>query len=126
MYQSTLAPLVRVIERRDGLSPLGIFGLILYLLVHERDMPIRQGLIEVCRFLVLVEVDLTKLLNRHAQTISHLSHVAFREEYALGPTKATESGIRHRIGPANSAADVDIWDEIAAITMRHRSLADSC
>ena len=63
--EAAFVPFVFGVEVFDGFSALGVVGFREDLLVHERNVPVFEFLVEVGDFMGFVHVDLAELLHRH-------------------------------------------------------------
>ena len=67
--EAAFIPLVFGIEVFDRLPALGVVAFRDDLLIHERDMPVFELLVEMCDFVGFIQVNFTKLFDRHTQMI---------------------------------------------------------
>lgn len=94
------------------------------MLIHEGNVPVFEGLIEMRRLIGFVEVDFPELFNGHTEVICDFRHVALGDEHSLRAAEASERGIGDRISLRETAADMHIGKLIASVDMRECTIDD--
>ena len=87
------------------------------LLVHERDVPVLEGLVEVGDFIGLVHVDLSKSFYGHVEMICDFLHKRLGDEHSLWTTKSTKRCVRNRVGLRYTTPYMDIGEKVTSVYM---------